>query len=29
MKAIAIMPGTTEVSLVEVDEPTINAPDEV
>jgi glucose 1-dehydrogenase len=29
MKAIAIVPGTTEVSLIDVDEPMINAPDEV
>lgn len=29
MKAIAIVPGTTEVSLVDVDEPQIAAPDEV
>jgi threonine dehydrogenase-like Zn-dependent dehydrogenase len=29
MKAIAIVPGTTEVSLIDVDEPQIKAPDEV
>lgn len=29
MKAIAIIPGTTEVSLVDVEEPMIKAPDEV
>ena len=29
MKAIAIVPGTTQVALVDVDEPMINAEDEV
>ena len=29
MKAIAIVPGTSQVSLIDVDEPQINAPDEV
>ncbi|MFL5740299.1 MAG: glucose 1-dehydrogenase [Flavisolibacter sp.] len=29
MKAIAIVPGTTEVSLIDVNEPMITAPDEV
>lgn len=29
MKAIAIVPGTTEVSLIDTDEPQIGAPDEV
>lgn len=29
MKAIAIIPGTTQVSLVEIKEPVISAPDEV
>jgi glucose 1-dehydrogenase len=29
MKAIAIVPGTTKVSLIDVDEPMISAPDEV
>ena len=29
MKAIAIVPGTTKISLVNVNEPVINAPDEV
>ncbi len=29
MKAIAIIPGTTQVSLTDIKEPLINAPDEV
>jgi glucose 1-dehydrogenase len=29
MKAISLIPGTTSVSLIDVDEPIINAPDEV